>query len=402
MLDIGVGHPHWHERDEGIGGGELQPLRARPSRRRPSAIDFPWLYRFLNGPIFDSDGYIDGTCTYYALVQLKADVAGPGGTTAAWASRRHSYGLLYIDEQTYFTQRWRLAHPEDHEGLTFALVHGLHATTPALYEDWSLSKFWCPFRRGHAGARSRLAVSRQVILVNGEDPETREAILYSVNFTYPTIDRTWRWRRLPAEARYFKDEGDAAAEVVPAARGDSVYPQTVRLRGDMTIHLKGTARRRVGPVVSAYLPATSELVPVAHRRGSDGRPLRPFEHRWKFLPEGVFRGADQFSHFGVRTTTSWTRGPSSTSSTRGPTRASSRRAGPAPGSMPAARSTSRRGSSGGPPLRPPELADKYPPSTFNAETRLRIVRAGGSGSPCTGTSATTTWCPSTACPSRSS
>jgi hypothetical protein len=48
-----------------------------------------------------------------------------------------------------------------------------------------------------------MAVAAQVLIVTGEDPETNRPLLFSINFSFATIDRTWRWREFPADARYF-------------------------------------------------------------------------------------------------------------------------------------------------------------------------------------------------------
>ena len=51
-----------------------------------------------------------------------------------------------------------------------------------------------------------MAIAAYVVLVTGEDPVTKEAMLFSINFSFCTIDRTWRWRKLPAPACYFDGE----------------------------------------------------------------------------------------------------------------------------------------------------------------------------------------------------
>jgi hypothetical protein len=366
VLDIGVGHVHLHEQYERITGGEIQPLRTSPIS--PKFEDNPAeMYRFLNGPVRDGDGYIDGTCNYYALVQLKTDDEITKARTTR--DRRDAYAILYTDEQSYFAQRWRLVHPDDFHGLSSALVAQLQQDqkkAPPRRYNWDPQTYWCPFRAGHIGAKSRLAVAAQVLLVTGGDPPDGEAaVIYSINYSWSTIDRTWRWRKLPPKAQYFADEAAARDETItiPKDGDDCVYPQTIRLRGDMTIHLKGTRRKpegvgveqEVGRWYQRYLPVTNQHVPkdlvaatepdppgcaalqaeIKELEGSKdgldprldhgelvrinrkiralerqakelgcgtGTPAPPaigYTHHWKFLPEPVFRLADRFSHFGV-------------------------------------------------------------------------------------------------------
>ena len=108
---------------------------------------------------------------------------------------------------------------------------------------------------------------------------------------------------MPMAARYFDDTAVAEGnEPIKSDVADTVYPQTIRLREDMTIHLKGTRRTPAGGIdvgrwYQRYLPATNELVPPASQL-TTGRPQADYKHPWKFLPEATFQGADQFSHFG--------------------------------------------------------------------------------------------------------
>jgi hypothetical protein len=290
VLDIGVGHVHWHEQYEGVTGGELQPLFG-PSLTAPPLpqVTSADLYRFANGPVSDGDGYIDGTCNYYALVHLRG-----GG-----------FALLYADEQSYFVQRWRMVDPEDSKGMP-SLAAKLQSD-PGMY-NWNQATYWCPLRVGQIAANSRLAVSRQVLLVTAPDPLSTDpahprAVVYSINFSFSTMDRTWRWRSLPGQAEYFGSDAERTAEPINASLPNRVYPETIRLREDMTIHVKGTQQQpdgsiTVGRWVQRYLPAGNHLVPAAPDPAGN-RPATGYQHPWRFLPEPVFEAADHFSHLGV-------------------------------------------------------------------------------------------------------
>jgi hypothetical protein len=289
VLDIGVGHSHWHEQYDGRTGGEIQPMFTGPLLGSPAPpVTLADLYRWANGPVRDGDGFIDGTCNYYALVHL----------------RNAGYALVYIDEQSYFVQRWRLVDPRDSHGMMTALTAGL-ASNPALY-GWNPSAYWDPFQAGEITSTSQLAVSRQVLLVSAPDPQKPgqpAAVVFSINFSYATMDRSWRWRSLPGQARYFSTDAQKQTEPIDPTVADTVYPETIRLREDMTIHVKGTQRQPDGTIVvgrwhQRYLPAGNVLVPSASELNGS-RPAASYTHPWKFLPEAVFLAADQFSHLGV-------------------------------------------------------------------------------------------------------
>lgn len=293
VLDVGVGHAHWHAVYDGSTGGELQPMHAGPA---VAGMSWSELYRLVNGPIRDGDGYIDGTANFYALVQLLPQLIDGGLRTP------NAFGILYLDEQSYFSGRWRLVHPDDYKGGGFAVATALASEDPrpSPLNEWDATRYWCPFRAGNIDERTRMAVSRQVIVVNGVDPQ-RGAELYSINFSYSTMDHSWRRRPLPPGARvaYFPDEASAAVESVPAGlNGDVVYPQTVRLREDLTLILRGSRGGVPGRWFQRYLPADNRLVPAPVAL-TGSRPSEGFSHPWRFITEEAFTVADEFSHLGV-------------------------------------------------------------------------------------------------------
>jgi hypothetical protein len=328
VLDIGVGHAHWHEQYVHNYGGEIQPLFTiqKFTFGFPPAIwtidvDFiSHAYQFFNGPIVDGDGFIDGTCNFYVLCHLLS--AGPGDSPATASAceqlvdkdfgptRPQEFALIFLDEQSYFSQRWRLAHPDDWDGLQFALARGLH-DSPSTYR-WNRDTFWDPFKGTCITGQSRLAVSRQIVVVNGADADTGRQELYSANYSWSTSDHSWRWRSLPDGAvTLMLSEDDAMAgteTVVPSAdEATRVYPQTVRLREDTTLHVKGTQLRadgtiQVGRWFQKYLPANCEMSPAASALVAASPPSKPatgYMHPWEFLPEPTFARVDAFSHFGV-------------------------------------------------------------------------------------------------------
>jgi hypothetical protein len=273
VIDIGVGSVHHHQQYQNITGGEMQALL--------DVKEYADIYRFFNGPLQDGDGYCDGTINYYALVKHDS-----------------GYSLLYLDEQLYFSQRWRLVGPDDTKGAMFSLVGDL--ANQAKYE-WNPNTYWTPFNAGHINDDTRLAVSAQVLLVTGKDPVTGDWRIYSINFSWGTMDRTWRWRKMPADKIEIFDKTIVAPGDEPIASNtiDTVYPQTIRLRDDMTINLKGSHDSKVGRWYQRYLPANNNLVPGRTQLVAGQMPQSGYQHKWKFLPEDVFRLADNFQFFGV-------------------------------------------------------------------------------------------------------
>lgn len=264
VLGLGVGHEHWHEQTSPIYGGEMDSL-AGPGL--PPVLMERDVYRFFNGPVTDQGGFIDGTGNYYVLAQVVKDqelVSGP---------RPDAYAVLWADEQAVFSERWRLVHPSDSEFGAFrevvpsALVQYL-ARTPWYHSlAFDQRKFWCPCRAMHVGPHSRMAVQRQVVILSGYDPKLRAHRFYSINWSFGTADRTWRWRALPPLP--------GLQLPAPAAVADARPPyESFGLREDMTlyvVHVHGSARRvwfqRYLPADQSHLPNGSALMlPKSQRR----------------------------------------------------------------------------------------------------------------------------------------
>jgi len=312
VLSLGVGNFHYYESWVEDYGGEIQPLH----QSGPFNLSINMsLYGLFNGPIWDGDGACDGTCNFYILVKLDH---------AKYPTiPDDKYGILWCDEQTYFTKRWRLLDPRDNEPWKIDIPHDINLSlTAALrrdkesgllnqqynfdYQRYLMSD---PFQRGWINGESRMAVARQIVLVTGnkEDIPT----LFSINFSYGSIDRQWRSRSYPKgiKVRTGINPEDALTRIIHwnsafdhPTRGilspphhhinqdlatSSIYPETLHIREDMTISIRGYKESHLGRWFQRYLPCTRQY------------PKNEFEHPWRFLPEEAFQRADAFSHFGV-------------------------------------------------------------------------------------------------------
>ncbi|MCU7916850.1 MAG: hypothetical protein KZQ95_00645 [Candidatus Thiodiazotropha sp. (ex Epidulcina cf. delphinae)] len=335
VLGMGVGRLHRHTHYTDCQGGELHVLA------------------FNMGPIGDFASFFDGTCNYYILCRIKE---GPLDENQQ-ASLRDAYGLLWIDEQTYYSERWRLVHPGDNRWgdasrsmVTFAGLPPEKASDPG-YEPYrdekrypadcqlELKRFWCPFRNGFIHSGSRLAVARQTCLVAGrvpvdfqipaQDPgydfEPGEDLLFTLVFSWGSIDRTWRWRKLPpgcvavalseADEKALLDGALSTADLVSEA-GDVCYPQLIGLRDDMTITLRGakgfSEQRQEGYWVQKYLPADNWEVPFVDEAADAGSrrqqlslfgtsqlpPKLGYCHDWRFVSLEAFEQVKRYSHWG--------------------------------------------------------------------------------------------------------
>ncbi|HET6978327.1 MAG TPA: hypothetical protein VFI24_18495 [Pyrinomonadaceae bacterium] len=283
VLDIGVGHVHLHQQYMHIVGGEMQ------------AQFIEWLtyvYRFFNGGVWDGDGYVDGTSNYYALVKYT-----PKPNPKPDDPFRPRFGILFQDEQAYFSQRWRIVGPDDKNGATFSIASDLSRPEYAFDRD----RFWDPFWADLIDDNSRMAVSAQVLLVTGKAPNSNSWRIYSINSSWGTMDRSWRWRDFPPGTTVGETDKLVTDENIPASGSNCVYPQTIRLRDDMTLHVKGYGmvgdNQVLGHWYQRYLPADNKPFPVALPQNQI--PPVGYPHKWKFLSKDVFRLADNFSHFGV-------------------------------------------------------------------------------------------------------
>ena len=303
VLDIGIGSSHWNENWQTHFGGEIHALLApRPlfQGERYSLTQ----YRFLNGPVIDGDAFNDGTTNFYMMVKL-----GPAGLPDA-AGMLQRYAILWFDEQTYFTQRYRLLHPTDDTlGDLFSLPHYLR-DNPDWY-DFHLAKYWCPFRADLIDDNSRMVLRRNVIAVTGRNKTTNQWEIYTIVFNYGLCDHSWRWRLFPqAEQRLVA--ADSAQDQDPQLPPDVtngpanayVVVNTIDLRDDTFLHVRGSLRNpitntlRAGRWVQRYLPADCRHMPDRHDL-TGAKPAIGFNHKWDFVTNDAYKRADKFYQFGV-------------------------------------------------------------------------------------------------------
>ena len=296
VLDIGVGHTHRVLHFETKYGDEVDTM---------NKVAYP----AVAGPIEDGGGFCDGMCNFYVLCKIKI-------RTNPFASPdKETYAILWIDEQAYFCERWRLVGFEDWKwnnlrSWGIAGVYSAHNAKSPYY--------WSPFETSwwsdsnHITDASRLAVAKHTLVVNGVGPvstlhpdntdETTPAVvdgtmpfspvLYSMNYSFSTSDKTWRWRGYPCRA-------DAGSNWSTKPEEAACYPETVRIREDMTIYLKGKNADGVrGYWYQKYLPASNAPVPNMQNLNI-GMPNHSYIHGWSFAEQNVFEAADKYSHFGV-------------------------------------------------------------------------------------------------------
>lgn len=277
VFSMGVGNFHYYESWIDDYGGEIQPMHQSGAFNLPINLS---LYSIFNGPIWDGDGTIDGTCNFYILVKLDNK------------SNANPYGILWCDEQTYFTKRWRLLDPRDNEPWKIDIPHDINLSLTAALRrdkesgllnqqynfDYEIYFNSDPFQQGWINENSRMAAARQIILVTGKkgnDPK-----LFSINFSYGSIDRQWRSRSYPKNA-------SVRSGIYPQHEQTNIYPETLHIREDMTISIRGYNKSILGRWFQRYLPCTRQ------------HPEKKYTHPWRFLSEKAFQRANTFSHFGV-------------------------------------------------------------------------------------------------------
>jgi hypothetical protein len=315
VLDLGVGYSHWSEQYQDDWGGEIHAVRSRSALAQHEGFNSV-LYRFLNGPVVDGDASIDGTTNFYMLVRL-APAGEPDGPAARPAKGRahptpirQRFAVLWIDEQTYFTQRWRLLHPtKDVLGDSLSLQRTLH-DDPARFA-FDGSKFWEPFVGDRISEASRMVVRRQLVAVTGYDRATKRHEIYTIAFNYGICDRSWRYRTFPdgaAEKQLAKPV--TAQPALPSSdamtRVPIVYVNTLELRDDLTFRVAGwtPSALRGAPAVSGwyyqrYLPATQRHTPDALELRPRRKPSEAYAHPWHFLSRRAAQAAERFYQFGV-------------------------------------------------------------------------------------------------------
>jgi hypothetical protein len=147
VLDIGVGHEHWHEHDCDVYGGEMDSL---DGPGLPPVLIERSVYQFFNGPVDDQGGFIDGTVNYYLLCPVSGKQRDQRERPATQRVR-----YPWLDEQAVLSERWRLLHPDDNAFGSFrdtvpsSVVQYLFKTPCYHSFRFNQNLFWCPFRDGH-------------------------------------------------------------------------------------------------------------------------------------------------------------------------------------------------------------------------------------------------------------
>jgi hypothetical protein len=325
VLDLGVGMSHLNEQYDDLYGGEMDVInnpimpivRSLMNLLNAPASNFQQLYSKLNGPIQDVGGWVDGTCLYFILVELDYTYENPveldmlpnsqvrqslvnyNRNIQAFRSRKSqqangvneieitnsdftdAYAILWVDEQLTFTNRWRALDIRDgvFPEITRCMVSSLSEPT----HSFSSSEFFNPFEKGRLRSFSRMAIARQAILVNGFNSDCGEHEIYSIHFSWPTMDKTWRTRSLPALGQIHS---------LGEMNDNCAFVDTLHIREDMTISMRGCRNGETGYWVQKFLPASNQETP----HGS----IHKYAHKWTFYGTEAFEFMNsRYRFFGV-------------------------------------------------------------------------------------------------------
>jgi hypothetical protein len=306
VLDLGIGSSHYHEQHDPRFGGETDSLsgrgglagRALEGLREDffGASSFDAAFRVANGHVEDFGGWLDGTCIYFQMVQLKSDADIRGGDL------RDAYAILWCDEQLAFTERWRVLHIYDHKFASpFQPIVGEVSVLEEEYYPGAVfdaDRYFCPFQEGFIHALSRMAVARQFVAVTGAVPGGGADEIYTTHFAWGTMDKTWRRRMAPR-----------AGSMTPAAGAmfASVDLGSLALRGDSTLMLEGAVSLNGKTVEGLWtqrvLPASCQETPSVADLAQEPRfsPRQTsYTHTWRFVEKSAAARLHQrFSHYGV-------------------------------------------------------------------------------------------------------
>lgn len=307
VMDLGVGVSHFHEQHDNRFGGEADSLSGRGGTLGGAlagmrqmlfqGVTFDAAYRYANGPVEDYGGWVDGTCIYYMLVQLKTNDAIDA------TGFKDAFAVLWTDEQLVFTERWRVLDIFDRDFMSpfQPIVGDISRNEEEFYRGapFDGDRYFCPFRYGHVRQHSRMVVARQFIAVTGVNPSTDEDEIYTTHFAWATMDKTWR-RRLPPPVP-IRRGGKANGADEFADLGD------FSMRGDSTLMIRG-ARGVEGKLLSGYwtqpvLPATRQEMPSLHDLAEEARfepRAASYTHAWRFVEDNAFSILHRrYSHYGV-------------------------------------------------------------------------------------------------------
>lgn len=264
VIDIGVSNPHRYERYKYFYGGEIHAniypiLNFEEKDVNPYDI-------FPNLRVLDGGSFIDGTCNFYVIAKAKHSFSlFPESTVVLW-----------IDEQEYFSEYWRVIHPDDSDFKT--LFIGYYTPVFTVAGESFKNTYASPYGSADIlNNESRMAVSRYAVLVTVEDK------IFSTSFMWGVTDKTWRYRNYPQLGPCLKD--------------------TIQIRDDTTILLNGfydynsDGIEEEGYWYQKYLPA-NHLDVKGEQMGNDIIE-EYYDHRWKFISKEAFEVTNSYYNFGI-------------------------------------------------------------------------------------------------------